>query len=1043
MDNYLKITRIAAAIISIILAFTLCGLDISESYGEDSSGKYIPLPSEYTKNDAVSSENIMGADFSSYQQKLQSADSEMTWKDQRGNETDPFQLLVSQGINTISAKVLVDPDTDTDNRWYSLDNAIATFKKAKEAGLKINAVFTFSDWMTGDNYNKPAERWNTGEDSGTLGWNAGQYVLEELEKMKQEGVLPDIVTVGNSINWDFLGFTDGWDVFNSLSKVTSQIRDKYSDMKIAVSFKAPDSAEGIKWFVSGDNSLNGQWCTSYYDYVIISFYPTDVKNSYSGDAEYISEMLDVYKEAQGNDHSQPLLINTNIPYVCSFDDQSSSDDRGASLYGQMSGLYGLLGSVCTDSNQGGIIWEKADDLGGWSSLFAGDGSALPTTGIFETAVTGSTDAVIDPYRYGGESGMKDAPVTVEKIPSMAENSIRGADASSWYALSKAGVRFFDREGNPAPLFKILADSGINYIRIRVWNDPNDREENEGTETVRSYGGGANDVDTGIEIAKEAAKYDMKVLLCLQYSDFWTSPVQQLLPKAWLSDMDDPEKMTEHYSSFTRETIQRFKNETNAQISMVQIGNEITSGIPGVHDNTDPTKDHVSADYRHVWKDAEKSALADRYLKAAIVVVREELPDSLVALHLETIYKEKYEDIMKVWERDGLDYDVLGTSYYPFYNMWQNTPENLTEIAKLAARYEKLVCVMENSWCATLEDADGTSNTVGPRHKTSSYQVSPQGQADELSGMYSSILDQPNGLGAFYWEPAWIPVKAGWVNYEYNTAACEKYGCGWASHSADDYYTPGRIQYAGSSSWENNALFDMNGHPLGSLRFYEDSVSTGDVQTVRLRYEDASGKKIRDDSFVKVQASGTKKVTLPKITGYGRSSYILTVSASASGDIRTLTVKYKKLAKGQIQTVSGSKYRITKVASASAQGTVTLTRAKNVKSFAVPKTVRLSDKKLYKVTVTAAGAFKAAKLRTVTVGANVNKLAKNSFAKSKAVKVILKTKKLTAKNIKGCFRSSKVKTVKVSVGTKKMNRTYVKKYRKIFTKKNTGRSVTVR
>lgn len=157
----------------------------------------------------------------------------------------------------------------------------------------------------------------------------------------------------------------------------------------------------------------------------------------------------------------------------------------------------------------------------------------------------------------------------------------------------------------------------------------------------------------------------------------------------------------------------------------------------------------------------------------------------------------------------------------------------------------------------------------------------------------------------------------------------------------------------------------------------------------------------------------------------------------------MKAKHKKLAKGQIQTVSGSKYRITKVASASAQGTVTLTRAKNVKSFAVPKTVRLSDKKLYKVTVTAAGAFKAAKLRTVTVGANVNKLAKNSFAKSKAVKVILKTKKLTTKNIKGCFRSSKIRTVKVSVGTKKMNRTYVKKYRKIFTKKNTGRSVTVR
>ncbi len=38
---------------------------------------------------------------------------------------------------------------------------------------------------------------------------------------------------------------------------------------------------------------------------------------------------------------------------------------------------------------------------------------------------------------------------------------------------------------------------------------------------------------------------------------------------------------------------------------------------------------------------------------------------------------------------------------------------------------------------------------------------------------------------------------------------------------------------------------------------------------------------------------------------------------------------------------------------------------------------------------------------------------------------------------------KVNTVKVKVGKKKENKKYVKKYKKIFTKKNCGKKVTVK
>ena len=46
-------------------------------------------------------------------------------------------------------------------------------------------------------------------------------------------------------------------------------------------------------------------------------------------------------------------------------------------------------------------------------------------------------------------------------------------------------------------------------------------------------------------------------------------------------------------------------------------------------------------------------------------------------------------------------------------------------------------------------------------------------------------------------------------------------------------------------------------------------------------------------------------------------------------------------------------------------------------------------------------------------------------------------------IKNALKGSKIKTVKVKVGSKKVNKKFVKKYKKIFTKKICGRKVKVK
>ena len=149
-----------------------------------------------------------------------------------------------------------------------------------------------------------------------------------------------------------------------------------------------------------------------------------------------------------------------------------------------------------------------------------------------------------------------------------------------------------------------------------------------------------------------------------------------------------------------------------------------------------------------------------------------------------------------------------------------------------------------------------------------------------------------------------------------------------------------------------------------------------------------------------------------------------------------------LKKGAVKKISGQKYTVTSLALSGKKGTVSLKTAANKKAVTVPASVKINEK-IYLVTAIGANAFQGAKIRSVTIGKNVSRLAKYAFRRSKAVTVTLKTKKLTKASVRGCLKSSKVSKILVKVGSKKVNASYVKKYKKYFTKANAGKKAAVK
>ena len=393
-----------------------------------------------------------------------------------------------------------------------------------------------------------------------------------------------------------------------------------------------------------------------------------------------------------------------------------------------------------------------------------------------------------------DSEVVHSSINIEKVTGISNETIRGVDVSSVISLENSGVKFFNFEGQEQDIFKTLAESGVNYIRVRVWNNPYDSEGN-------GYGGGNNDIDTAVEIGKRATQYGMKLLVDFHYSDFWADPAKQQAPKEW-QGYSLNEKQEAIYQ-FTKESLQKLI-DAGIDVGMVQIGNETGYSFVGCS-TWDEKYEKVS-----FWDIAQ-------LMNAGSRAVREIDETILVAVHM-TNPERGYEWISKDLHDNGVDYDVFATSYYPY---WHGTLENLTnQLQQIADTYGKKVMVAETSYVNTFEDGDGHPNTVSESESVLAYEVSIQGQAEHVRNVFQAVSNVGDaGLGVFYWEPAWIPVGPS-EQKEANQLLWEEYGSGWASSYASEYDPEDAGKWYGGSAVDNEGLFDFEGKPLESLNVFK-------------------------------------------------------------------------------------------------------------------------------------------------------------------------------------------------------------------------------
>lgn len=402
----------------------------------------------------------------------------------------------------------------------------------------------------------------------------------------------------------------------------------------------------------------------------------------------------------------------------------------------------------------------------------------------------SLDDLVTLYSDQTAKDIKVLPVSLD------DEFIIGMDVSSIIAVEESGGVFYNEQGQEQDVFEILKDHGVNYVRIRLWHNPTNSKG-------EPFGGGNNTTEVGIKIAKRAARVGMRILLDFHYSDFWADPAKQTMPRAW-KDLTETQIEKELYE-YTYDTLKEF-SKNKVRPHMVQIGNEINNGF------IYPTAP-VDRGYARIAK----------FLKQGIKAVNDIDPKIKTVIHLAE--GASLSGIKYFFDRmvsNEVNFDIIGLSYYSF---WHGPLEEFEETLKeLNDLYDKKIAVMEYSYGFTEKSAENANHIYNSDMESmGGYKTSMQGQASYIRDVNNVVSNIENGIGTFYWEPAWLPVK----------------NAGWASEAARSYLVSQGDDVSSLThvSWANQALFSYSGKVLPTLKVFNEMKNSKFDNEVVLSYDE--------------------------------------------------------------------------------------------------------------------------------------------------------------------------------------------------------------
>ena len=306
----------------------------------------------------------------------------------------------------------------------------------------------------------------------------------------------------------------------------------------------------------------------------------------------------------------------------------------------------------------------------------------------------------------------------------------GGDISLLPKYEQAGVVYKDKNGNTvSDVIAFFKQEGMNAMRVRLFVDPSkdsDKAVCQDLEYVKSLG-------------KRIKDAGLSLMLDFHYSDTWADPAKQWTPDSWktLNDADLANKLYE----YTKDCLQQLK-DAGAEPDMIQTGNEISYGMLW------GTQAAVGNNNTNRCFTNSSAANWNRFynlLKKAGQACREECPNAKIILHSErtanTTVLLDYFDRMK---NNGIDYDIIGLSYYPEHHKTLAQLESaLTSLEK--KQYGKDIMIVETGYSYAW-------SIGGEYDYTGTYPYTEEGQRQFTADLVAKLNNHASVKGLFWWWP---------------------------------------------------------------------------------------------------------------------------------------------------------------------------------------------------------------------------------------------------------------------------------------------------
>ena len=277
----------------------------------------------------------------------------------------------------------------------------------------------------------------------------------------------------------------------------------------------------------------------------------------------------------------------------------------------------------------------------------------------------------------------------------------------------------------------VKQQGWNAARVRLFVNPaNASAEHKGQGVIQN-------LDTVKVLGRRIKAAGMRFMLDFHYSDTWADPSAQTTPAEW-ANLNDDELVTRVYE-YTRDCLRVLK-AAGATPDYIQTGNEISYGMLWGPAGTPQSQ------LKQCFTNSPEANWVRfaNLLKAAGRACREECPNAKIILHTERVPRVNV--LLNFYNQmndRGVDYDIIGLSYYPYYH---------GSLATLATALNNVNNSYQDKEIMIVETGYSYHYKVGDQDFSSTWPLTLEGQRKFTADLIARLKPYIKVKGLFWWFP---------------------------------------------------------------------------------------------------------------------------------------------------------------------------------------------------------------------------------------------------------------------------------------------------